>query len=64
MTMATFKKTVIKVAGKKAARKAGEVWRITSDGKVKVLTTRRTSVRAMDEATRLYGKALQRLANR
>ena len=62
--MAKFKKSVMKVVSKKAARKAGEVWRITSDGRVKVLTTRRTSIRAMDEATQIYGRALQRLANR
>ncbi len=62
--MAKFKETVIKVAGKKAARKAGEVWRITADGRVRVLTTRRTSIKAMDEATQLYGQALRRLANR
>ena len=62
--MSKSKKTVSKIAGKKAARKAGEVWRITSDGRVRVLTTRRTSIQAMDEATRIYGQALKRLANR
>jgi hypothetical protein len=62
--MTRFKKSVIKAVGKKATRKAGEVLRITSDGRVKVLTTRRTSIRAMDEATQIYGQALQRLANR
>jgi hypothetical protein len=56
--------TVTKVTGKKAARKAGEVWRISSDGKVKVLTTRRTSIDTMDEAVKLYGRALKRLAHR
>jgi hypothetical protein len=62
--MARLKNNVTKITGKKADRKAGEVWRITSDGKVRVLTTRRTSIRAMDEATQLYGQALRRLADR
>ena len=62
--MAKARTSATKVVGKKAARKAGEVWRIASDGKVKVLTTRRTSIRDMDEAMKLYGQALKRLANR
>jgi hypothetical protein len=55
--------TVIKMAGKKSARK-GEVWRITTGGSVRTVTTRRASIRALDEGAERYSEALQRLAHR
>ena len=51
--------------GKTVVRKGGsESWRITSAGKVRKVTTRRASVKAMDEALVIYDGALRRLADR
>ena len=41
-----------------------EVWRIASNGKIKTITTTASSTAAMDEAMEIYGRALERLANR
>lgn len=57
------KKPMTKVAGK-VSRKGHEVWRVTTDGRIRNLRTRAASTRAMDEAVIVYGNALQRLANR
>ena len=41
-----------------------EVWRIASNGKIKTITTTASSTAAQDEAMEIYGRALERLANR
>ena len=63
MTVKIMKATKI---GKKAHGKgrSPESWRITSGGKVTTVTTRRASVKAMDEAIVIYRDTLQRLADR
>jgi hypothetical protein len=62
--MGVRKKGTMKYIGKKVARKGNESWLVTSGGRVKVITTRRTATAAMDEAVKLYSGALKRLANR
>jgi hypothetical protein len=57
------RKQTAKLIGKKMTRK-GEVWRISSGGKIKNLATRAASTKAMDEAMIVYGGALRRLADR
>lgn len=56
-------KEIVRVIGR-VIHKDHEVWRVTANGKTKSITTRRASIRAMDEAMEIYGQALQRLANR
>jgi DNA-directed RNA polymerase alpha subunit len=64
MTVKKIKqKNATRVVGK-VIRKDHEVWHVASDGRVRSITTRRASARAMDEAMVIYGQALQRLANR
>lgn len=63
MTTKIRRKSVTRVVGK-VTRKGHEVWHVASEGKVKSITTRSASTRAMDEAMVIYGQALQRLANR
>ena len=46
------------------SRNNREVWRIASNGKIKTITTTASSTAAMDEAMEIYGRALERLANR
>jgi hypothetical protein len=41
-----------------------EAWRITSGGKVVNLTTSNSSTVAINEAVRIYGPALKRLADK
>lgn len=53
----------VKVVGK-MIRDGKEVWRVSADGQIKNLVTRRSSTSAMDDAMTVYGRALQRLANR
>jgi hypothetical protein len=42
----------------------GEVWRVSTRGKVETLVTRNSSTAAMDEAVIIYNQALKRLADR
>jgi hypothetical protein len=49
----------------KVERDGQEVWRVTSaNGRIRELTTSSSSKKTMDEAVTIYGRALQRLANR
>jgi hypothetical protein len=64
MSRALKRKGAKTVRRKKMMSKSGEVWRVTVNGKPRRMTTRRRSLRAMDEALILYGPALERLANR
>jgi hypothetical protein len=41
-----------------------EIWHVASDSRTHRLVTSATSVIAMDQAVRLYKRALRRLANR
>jgi hypothetical protein len=41
-----------------------EVWRISANGQIRNITTTASSTAAMDEAMEIYGRALERLANR
>jgi hypothetical protein len=41
-----------------------EVWRVSSNGQIKNIATTASSAAAMDEAVEIYGRALERLANR
>jgi hypothetical protein len=41
-----------------------EVWRVSANGQIKNITTTASSTAAMDEAMKIYGFALKRLANR
>ena len=47
-----------------ATRAGRDVWRVTSHGKVSTITTSVVSARAMDEAMKIYGRALRRLADK
>ena len=53
-----------RVVGKKVVREGREVWRVTFHGEAKDIVTRSSSTRAMDEAVKIYGRALKRLADR
>ena len=57
------KQTATKIV-RKTGRHSREIWRITSSGKVKNITTRNSSTKAMDEAMVIYSSALKRLADR
>jgi hypothetical protein len=48
----------------KSVRENREVWRISSNGEIKSIATSASSTAAMDEAMLIYGRALERLANR
>jgi hypothetical protein len=48
----------------KTVRDNGEIWRVSSNGQIKNITTTASSTAAMDEAMEIYGRALERLANR
>ena len=52
------------VVVEKVARNGRERWRVASGGEIKSITTRRASIKAMDEAMVIYSSALKRLANR
>ena len=52
------------VVGEKTVHGKREVWRISSGGKIKNIATTASSTAAMDEAVVIYGRALERLANR
>jgi hypothetical protein len=41
-----------------------EVWRVSANGQIKNITTTASSAAAMDEAIEIYGRVLERLANR
>jgi hypothetical protein len=41
-----------------------EIWRVSSNGQIKNIATTASSTAAMDEAVEIYGRALERLANR
>jgi len=41
-----------------------EVWHIVSDGQIHTSVTSATSAKVMDDAVRVYGGALERLAKR
>jgi hypothetical protein len=53
-----------KTAVSKVAHGDRETWRIASGGTTKTVTTTASSTSAMDEAVKIYGRALERLANR
>ncbi len=52
-----------RVIGKVAGSK-GEVWRVASDGKIRNIITSNSTSHVMDEAVKIYGRALRRLADR
>jgi hypothetical protein len=52
------------VVGDKTVRGKREVWRISAGGTIKSIATTASSTAAMDEAVKIYGFALKRLANR
>ena len=52
------------MVGEKTVRENREIWRISSDGKIKNISTSASSSAAMDEALVIYSRALERLANR
>jgi hypothetical protein len=52
------------VVGAKTLDGKREVWQISSGGKIKSIATTASSTAAMDEAMIIYGRALERLANR
>jgi hypothetical protein len=53
----------VRIAGMTKTR-AGEVWRLLSEGKVVNLTASNSSTAIMDEAVIIYSPALERLAKR
>jgi hypothetical protein len=55
------RKLVKAIAGKTAKR---EVWRVASNGKMRTVTATAKSTKAMDEAVKIYGRALERLSHR
>ena len=56
--------TVERVIGGSRSRSGRELWRVASRGKIVTLSTSALSARAMDEAMKIYGRALRRLANK
>lgn len=53
---------LVKAIVVKTAR--GETWRVASGGKVRTITATAKSTDAMDEAVKIYGRALERLSHR
>lgn len=58
------KGTTDKFVVAKETRHGIEIWRVSADGRIKEIRTTASSRRAIDEAVKIYGPALERLANR
>jgi hypothetical protein len=54
----------VTITGPKRSKAGGEVWRVASGKQARTIVSSRSSTATMDEASRRYGKALQRLAKR
>jgi hypothetical protein len=52
------------IGGKTVRDDNREVWRVSANGQIKNITTTASSTAAMDEAMKIYSRALERLANR
>ncbi len=48
----------------KTVRHNRDIWHVSSNGQIKNIATTASSTAAIDEAVEIYGRALERLANR
>lgn len=60
---AKSKEGTVAVASK-VVRDGHTVWHVASGGKIRRISTRRASAKAIDEAMEIYAPALKRLADR